>query len=67
MMTGELDFEELLAGDSTGSKPALLLSVSAHLTFVLFLLSVTVVLMNLMVGIAVHDIQVNANYAQCAF
>ncbi|XP_034233542.1 transient receptor potential channel pyrexia [Thrips palmi] len=57
MMTGELDFEDLLDGDSTGSKPALLLSVSAHLTFVLFLLSVTVVLMNLMVGIAVHDIQ----------
>lgn len=60
MMTGELDFEDLLSGDTTSKRPALLLSVSAHLTFVLFLLSVTVVLMNLMVGIAVHDIQVSS-------
>lgn len=58
MMTGELDFEDLLSGNNSSDKPALLLTVSAHLTFVMFLLSVTIVLMNLMVGIAVHDIQV---------
>ncbi|KAE8745493.1 hypothetical protein FOCC_FOCC007873, partial [Frankliniella occidentalis] len=57
MMTGELDFEDLLSVGGATNNPTLLLTVSAHLTFVMFLLSVTIVLMNLMVGIAVHDIQ----------
>ncbi|KAK3919392.1 Transient receptor potential channel pyrexia [Frankliniella fusca] len=57
MMTGELEFEDLLSVGGASNNPTLLLTVSAHLTFVMFLLSVTIVLMNLMVGIAVHDIQ----------
>lgn len=57
MMTGELDFEDLLLGKGDENKPAFLLEISAHVVFIIFLLFVTVVLMNLLVGIAVHDIQ----------
>ena len=64
MMTGELDFEDLFFpreedGHSTdsGGTSWILLQVSAQLSFVLFLLFVTIVLMNLLVGIAVHDIK----------
>ncbi|XP_076237596.1 uncharacterized protein LOC143181190 [Calliopsis andreniformis] len=64
MMTGELNFEDLFfpreedgkATDSGGTS-WILLQVSAQLSFVLFLLFVTIVLMNLLVGIAVHDIK----------
>lgn len=57
MMTGELDFEDLLLGKDDENKPSFLLEVSAHVIFTVFLLFVTVILMNLLVGIAVHDIQ----------
>nr|XP_018905356.1 PREDICTED: transient receptor potential channel pyrexia [Bemisia tabaci] len=57
MMTGEVDFDMLGSGPGAGPEASLLLDFSAHITFVLFLLFVTVVLMNLLVGIAVHDIQ----------
>ncbi|XP_024936359.1 uncharacterized protein LOC112493618 [Cephus cinctus] len=65
MMTGELDFEDLffpMEKDSGKTKDGssaswFLLQVSAQLSFVLFVLFVTIVLMNLLVGIAVHDIK----------
>ncbi|XP_068971924.1 transient receptor potential channel pyrexia-like isoform X2 [Bombus flavifrons] len=64
MMTGELNFEDLFFpreedGKSidSGGTSWILLQVSAQLSFVLFLLFVTIVLMNLLVGIAVHDIK----------
>lgn len=56
MMIGEQDLS-LLTNDPDGKDPPVLLEISAQITFVLFLLFVTVILMNLLVGIAVHDIQ----------
>lgn len=56
MMIGEQDLS-LLINDPEGKDPPFLLEVSAQITFVLFLLFVTIILMNLLVGIAVHDIQ----------
>lgn len=56
MMIGEQDLS-LLTNDPNGKDPPVLLEISAQITFVLFLLFVTVILMNLLVGIAVHDIQ----------
>ncbi|XP_019534881.2 transient receptor potential channel pyrexia [Aedes albopictus] len=56
MMTGEQDLD-LLINDPDGKDPPFLLEISAQITFVLFLLFVTVILMNLLIGIAVHDIQ----------
>lgn len=56
MMIGELDLS-LLINDPNGKDPPLMLEVSAQIVYVLFLLFVTVILMNLLVGIAVHDIQ----------
>ncbi|XP_014475045.1 PREDICTED: uncharacterized protein LOC106744639 [Dinoponera quadriceps] len=66
MMTGELGFEDLFFSSSnktaqttvlTEGTPPWLLQFSAQLSFVLFLLFVTIVLMNLLIGIAVHDIK----------
>lgn len=56
MMTGENDVS-ILVNDPDGKDPPFLLEFSAQVTFVLFVMFVTVVLMNLLVGIAVNDIQ----------
>ncbi|CRK98534.1 CLUMA_CG011885, isoform B [Clunio marinus] len=56
MMTGENDVS-ILVNDPDGKDPPFFLEVSAQVTFVLFVMFVTVVLMNLLVGIAVNDIQ----------
>lgn len=56
MMIGELNLD-LLLNEPDGNDPPVLLEFSAQVTYVLFLMFVTVVLMNLLVGIAVHDIQ----------
>ncbi|XP_043605174.1 transient receptor potential channel pyrexia isoform X2 [Bombus pyrosoma] len=71
MMAGELDFEGLitqiddgLEGNSEG--PFVIyhpLSVCSQILFTLFIVFVTVILMNLLVGIAVHDIQGLRNHA----
>lgn len=55
MMTGELNLDLLV--DDDPEDPPFLLEFSAQVTYILFLLFVTVILMNLLVGIAVHDIQ----------
>lgn len=69
MMAGELDFEGLInqadgasmAGDSFVIYHPL--SVCSQILFTLFIVFVTVILMNLLVGIAVHDIQGLRNHA----
>ncbi|KAG5348284.1 PYX protein, partial [Acromyrmex charruanus] len=64
MMTGDLGFDSyLISSDKSGiyenneGASWILLQISAQLFFVLFLLFVTIVLMNLLIGIAVHDIK----------
>ncbi|XP_014486998.1 PREDICTED: transient receptor potential channel pyrexia-like [Dinoponera quadriceps] len=66
MMTGELTFDYFFTSNETFSQADLpdvddhtwaFLRISAQFFFLLFLLIVTIVLMNLMIGIAVHDIK----------
>ncbi|XP_055849071.1 transient receptor potential channel pyrexia isoform X2 [Episyrphus balteatus] len=52
MMSGELEFEDIFYGDYPIKYP-----VTAHILFLSFVLLVTVILTNLMVGLAVNDIQ----------
>lgn len=68
MMAGELDFEGLI--NQTDDEPIggsfviyHPLSVCSQILFTLFIVFVTVILMNLLVGIAVHDIQGLRNHA----
>ncbi|XP_072750481.1 uncharacterized protein [Anoplolepis gracilipes] len=68
MMAGELDFEGLINqadGASAGGSFVIYhpLSVCSQILFTLFIVFVTVILMNLLVGIAVHDIQGLRNHA----
>lgn len=55
MMSGELNLDILV--DDNPENPPYLLEVSAQVTYALFVLSVTIILMNLLVGIAVDDIK----------
>ncbi|XP_037890056.1 transient receptor potential channel pyrexia [Glossina fuscipes] len=52
MMSGELEFEDIFYGDVEVQYP-----VTSHFIFLSFVLLVTVILTNLMVGLAVSDIQ----------
>ncbi|XP_050461502.1 transient receptor potential channel pyrexia-like isoform X1 [Cataglyphis hispanica] len=69
MMAGELDFEGLInsADDESMANDSFIiyhpLSVCSQILFTLFIVFVTVILMNLLVGIAVHDIQGLRNHA----
>lgn len=66
MMAGELDFEGLINDEIMHDGSLLLyhpLSVCSQILFTLFIVFVTVILMNLLVGIAVHDIQGLRNHA----
>ncbi|CAK9803790.1 Transient receptor potential channel pyrexia [Anthophora quadrimaculata] len=69
MMAGELDFEGLITQIDQGLEsegPLFIyqpLSVCSQILFTLFIVFVTVILMNLLVGIAVHDIQGLRNHA----
>lgn len=67
MMTGELNFEDLFFASEKGydkfetknpiSFSQIVLQTTVQLFFLLFLLFVTIVMMNLLIGIAVHDIK----------
>ncbi|CAL7948258.1 unnamed protein product [Xylocopa violacea] len=69
MMAGELDFDGLITQidqDLESEGPVVIyhpLSVCSQILFTLFIVFVTVILMNLLVGIAVHDIQGLRNHA----
>ena len=65
MMAGELDFEGLINQDILDDSYIIYhpLSVCSQILFTLFIVFVTVILMNLLVGIAVHDIQSLRNHA----
>ncbi|XP_058810212.1 transient receptor potential channel pyrexia-like isoform X1 [Phymastichus coffea] len=67
MMAGELDFEGLINQDDILHDGSFVLyhplSVCSQILFTLFIVFVTVILMNLLVGIAVHDIQGLRNHA----
>ncbi|XP_050303936.1 transient receptor potential channel pyrexia-like [Anthonomus grandis grandis] len=56
MMTGDMNYN-LLLDYSREENPTDLAKFTAQLAYTLFLLFVTIILMNLLVGIAVHDIQ----------
>lgn len=66
MMAGELDFEGLINQSERSTNDSFIyqpLSVCSQILFTLFVVFVTVILMNLLVGIAVHDIQGLRTYA----
>ncbi|KAM3960801.1 transient receptor potential channel pyrexia [Aphomia sociella] len=56
MMVGELNLG-ILINDPIQDDPPLIFEISSQIIFILFLMFVTIILMNLLVGIAVHDIQ----------
>lgn len=56
-MIGELEFEDMFySSDSSEDNPTFL-PITTHLLFFAFIILVTVILMNLLVGLAVSDIQ----------
>ncbi|XP_063357857.1 transient receptor potential channel pyrexia-like [Cydia amplana] len=56
MMVGELNLN-ILINEPDKDDPPLVFELSSQIIFILFLMFVTIILMNLLVGIAVHDIQ----------
>lgn len=66
MMSGELEYEDIFYNNGTNSQ--IQYPLTAHAMFLVFVLLVTVILTNLLVGLAVSDIQVgNLNSTYCSY
>ncbi|CRL07025.1 CLUMA_CG019970, isoform A [Clunio marinus] len=57
MMIGELEFEDVFFTNDGDQDQPVLHPITAHIMFLAFVILVTVILMNLLVGLAVSDIQ----------
>lgn len=61
MMSGELEYEDIFYNNNDNSTSNSKYPVTAHGMFLTFVMLVTVILTNLLVGLAVSDIQVCMN------
>lgn len=57
MMTGEYEYEDLLSADKHDDKVAAFLPITSRIVFLVFVMLASIVLINLMIGLAVNDIQ----------
>jgi len=58
MMVGEVNYEDLFYGNEENPVDDLLYPITGHILYGAFVIMITIVLMNLLVGLTVSDIQV---------
>ncbi|XP_041352044.1 transient receptor potential cation channel subfamily A member 1 homolog [Gigantopelta aegis] len=57
MMIGEFEFDSIFNGQDSGSGDDIIYSEATYLIFVIFLILMSIIIMNLLVGLAVDDIK----------
>lgn len=60
MMVGEIDYQDMFYSDDNGAVTG---PVMGHLLYASFVIVVSIVLMNLVIGLTVKDIQVKGNFS----